>query len=33
MANVATEADATLLIQNAEAFQKLVELWVATNHP
>ena len=32
MANVATEADATLLIQTAEAFQKLVELWVATNH-
>ena len=33
MANVATEADADLLIQRAEEFQKLVEAWIEKNYP
>jgi hypothetical protein len=33
MANVATEADAELLIQKAEDFQKLVEGWIKKSHP
>jgi len=33
MANVATEAEADLLIQKAEAFQRLVEAWIRKNHP
>jgi hypothetical protein len=33
MVNLATEADATPLIQKSEAFQKLVELWAANHHP
>ena len=32
MANVATEADATLLVQKAEEFQQLVEDWIRKNH-
>lgn len=33
MANVATEAEATLIVQKAEEFQQLVEDWMRTNHP
>ncbi len=33
MANVATEADADLLIQKAEDFQKIVEAWIRSHHP
>jgi uncharacterized protein (UPF0332 family) len=33
MANVATEAEARLLVQKAEEFQELVEDWIRKHHP
>src|SRR5687767_12935435 len=33
MANVATEAEASLLVRKAEEFQSLVENWIRKNHP
>jgi uncharacterized protein (UPF0332 family) len=33
MANVATEAEARLLVEKAEEFQQLVENWIRKNHP
>lgn len=33
MTNVATESDATLLIEKAEEFQARVEEWIRKNHP
>ena len=33
MANAATEAEADLLIQKAEQFQRLVESWIRKKHP
>jgi hypothetical protein len=33
MANAATEAEANLLVQKAEAFQWLVEGWIRKKHP
>jgi len=32
MANVATEADANILVQKAQEFQQLVEDWIRKNH-
>lgn len=33
MANVATEAEVSLLVQKAEEFRHLVEDWIRMNHP
>jgi uncharacterized protein (UPF0332 family) len=33
MANAATEAEADLLVQKAEEFQRLVESWIRKKHP
>jgi uncharacterized protein (UPF0332 family) len=33
MANAATEAEADLLVQKAEEFQRLVEAWIRKKHP